>query len=270
MRLVDSHAHLQAERFSGDVEQVLDVAARDGVERILVPGWNRPSSEGALELAARFEWLDAAVGIHPHESADVADADWAWIEAAARDERVVAVGETGLDFDRMFSPIDAQVSNLRRNLDLALDVSKPAIVHCRSSAGRIDAQETLVGALETAGFGRGRGDPPAVIIHSFSGPADYARTLVEMGCVISFSGLVFRTGEEDSAEAARLAGLGRLLVETDSPYLPPPGAPRRRNEPRYVAITAAWLATQRDCDPEWLGTSLVAAYDAAFPRTRPR
>ena len=270
MRLVDSHAHLQADRFADDVERVLDVAARDGVERILVPGWHRPSSEGALELAARFAWLDAAVGVHPHEAAAVEDADWSWIAGAARYERVVAIGETGLDFDRMFSPIDAQVSNLRRNLDLALETGKPAILHCRSSGGRFDAQETLVGALESAGVGRRAGDAPAVIIHSFSGPVDYARRLVEMGCVISFSGLVFRAGEEESAEVARLPEPGRLLVETDSPYLSAPGAPRRRNEPAYVAITAAWLATQRSSDPESLGASLVAAYDGAFPRTRPR
>jgi TatD DNase family protein len=94
----------------------------------------------------------------------------------------------------------------------------------------------------------------------------YAERALEMGLFISFSGLVFRTGEEASAEVARLTPRDRLLVETDSPYLSPPGAPRRRNEPRYVEITARWLAEQRGDDPDELGTQLVANYDRIFSR----
>ncbi len=264
MRLVDSHAHLQADRFAADVDTVVEAARRAGVERILVPGWNRASSEAALELARRFDWLDVALGVHPHEAATEGAADWGWIAEAARDGRVVAVGETGLDFDRMFSPPNAQVENLRRNLALALELGKPAIVHCRSAVGRTDAQEALVHELKSAGFGRASAPPP--IIHSFSGSPSYARAVIDLGAVVSFSGLVFRAGEGSSAEAARLPPAGRLLVETDSPYLSPPGAPRRRNEPAYVGITGAWLAEQRSVDPEELGDSLVAAYDATFPR----
>jgi TatD DNase family protein len=104
------------------------------------------------------------------------------------------------------------------------------------------------------------GQVPQVIIHSFSGPVDYAAAMLELGAVISFSGLVFRRGEEASADVARLAPLDRILVETDSPYLSPPGAPRSRNEPAWVGVTARWAADARGIDPERLGEQIVATY----------
>lgn len=275
MRLVDSHCHLQADRFARDVDLVVGGARLAGVERILVPGWDRPSGEGALELAGRLGRLDAAVGVHPHEAAGVDDAAWAWFVDAATDERVVAIGETGLDFDRLFSPVEAQLANLRRNLRLALATGKPAILHCRSAAGRRDAQDALVAELRTAGFDGPParavfGDRPPAIVHSYSGPVDFAAAVVAMGLAVSFGGLVFRAGEEASADAAVLVPADRLLIETDAPFLAPPGAPRRRNEPEFVAITAAWLAEARGEDGEVLGDRLVANYDAILPRPRLR
>jgi len=267
--LVDSHCHLQAERLIGDVDLVLGGARLAGVERLLVPGWDVASSERALELVERFPWLDAAAGVHPHDAAAVDDEDWSRIVELASDGRVVAIGETGLDFDREFSPRPAQLANLRRNLALARATGKPAVLHCRSKAGQRDAQDTLVRELRAAGFGEAGarsdfgGRPPAVI-HSFSGPVDYAETVLDLGLAISFSGLVFRAGEEASADVIRLVPAGRLLVETDSPFLSPPGAPRRRNEPEWVRVTAAWAAERRAEPLDALGDALVRAYDATF------
>jgi TatD DNase family protein len=275
MRLVDSHGHLNADRFDDDVELVVGGATLAGVERILVPGWNVRSSERALEVVARWTWMDAAVGVHPHDAAKVDDADWAIVDAWARDDRVVAIGETGLDSDRMFSPWPDQLDNLRRNLALALATGKPPILHCRSKVGERDAQDALVAELRAAGFdgepGRAAfGDRPRAIVHSFSGPVDYAGQMLAMGCVISFSGLVFRKGEEASAAVAPMVPAERLLVETDSPYLSPPGGNRGRNAPEFVAITARWVAERRGVGEDELGDGLVAAYDAAFPRSTPR
>lgn len=269
MRLVDSHGHVNADRFADDVDAVLAAAREAGVERILVPGWNHASSEHALALLERHPWLDAAVGVHPHDAAKATESDWADLERWARDERVVAIGETGLDADRMFSPWEAQLDNLRRNLALALATGKPAILHCRSRAGARDAQDALVAELRAAGFGgeavsRAFGERPPAIVHSFSGPVDYAREMLALGCAVSFSGLVFRRGEEPSAEVAALVPGDRLLVETDAPFLAPPGAPRGRMEPRYVGITAAWARALRGDDEAAFGDGLVAAYDAAF------
>jgi TatD DNase family protein len=265
VRLIDSHCHVNAERFADDAEQVLAAARLAGLERILVPGWNVASSERALALVDRVGWVDAAVGVHPHDAAKVDEAGWRTIAAWARDPRVVAVGETGLDYDRVFSPIPDQLTNLQRNLELASATGKPAILHCRSAAGRRDAQDALLAALTAMGAGA-----PAVVVHSFSGPLDYARAMLDLGAAISFSGLVFRAGEEASAEVAAVTPVDRLLVETDSPFLAPPGAPRSRNEPEYVRITATWVAERRGMAPDALGEALVTAYDRAFPMRRAR
>jgi TatD DNase family protein len=265
VRLIDSHCHVNADRFDRDVELVLGGARLAGVERILVPGWNVASSERALRLVDRFGWLDAAVGVHPHDAAKVDAEAWAGIVAWAADPRVVAIGETGLDYDRVFSPIEDQLVNLRRNLALSVETGKPAILHCRSASGRRDAQDALLAELRAFGT-----NPPRVIIHSYSGPLDYADAVLELGATVSFSGLVFRAGEEASATVAGLVPAERLLVETDSPFLAPPGAPRSRNEPEWVRVTAAWLAERRGTTLDLLGATLVESYDRAFPSVRRR
>jgi TatD DNase family protein len=273
--LVDSHCHLNADRFQDDIDDVLERARAAGLERILVPGWNVRSCERALELAEAYPWLDASVGVHPHDAAKVDDAGWAGIARAAHDPSVVAIGETGLDYDRVFSPIPDQLTNLRRNLALALETGKPAILHCRSAADQQDAQDALLDELKAAGVAGGAwaaafGERPPAVIHSFSGPVDYARAVLDLGLAISFSGLVFRRGEESSREVAPLVPSDRLLVETDSPFLAPPGAPRSRNEPEWVRVMAAWVAQARGAEVEPLGHALVGAYDRTFPRSRPR
>ena len=264
MRLVDSHCHLQAERFSEDADEVLAAAREAGVERILVPGWNGWSSAAALKLVDRHPWLDAAVGVHPHDAAKVDDEGWAEIVRLAADPRVVAIGETGLDYDRVFSPILAQLTNLRRNLGLAVETGRPCILHCRSRAGEREAQDALLAEIRAFGS-----EPPRVLIHSFSGPVDYAEALLELGAVISISGLAFRRGEESTSEVVRRVPGDRLLVETDSPFLSPPGGPRGRNAPEWVRIMARWVAELRGDDPDMFGEKLIATYDRTV-RSGPR
>jgi TatD DNase family protein len=282
MRLIDSHAHLQSEPFDADRSAVVDATFRAGIERLLVPGWGAGSSARAVGLAEADERIDAAVGIHPHDASACSDAEWAEVIRLAADQNVVGIGETGLDYDRMHSPREAQLANLRRHLRLALDTGKPAILHCRSAAGERGAQDDLLAELRAAGFGGAAtrstfGDRPPAVLHSFSGPADYGEAALELGLAISFSGLVFRRGEEASADVARLVPGERLLIETDSPYLAPPGVPRgsvpgfggRRNSPQWVRVTGEWLAQQRGESPDSIGAGLVAAYDATFRRHSP-
>jgi TatD DNase family protein len=263
IRLVDSHGHVNADRFADDAEAVIAAARAAGVERLLVPGWNVASSERAIALAAAVDWIDVGVGVHPHDAAKVDDAGWRRIVGLASDPRVVAIGETGLDYDRVFSPIPDQLVNLRRNLALAATTGRPVILHCRSAAGRRDAQDALLAEVAVLGP-----DRPVPLIHSFSGPPDYAEAMLELGATISFSGLVFRRGEEASAEVAGRAPLDRVLTETDSPFLSPPGAPRGRNEPEWVRVTAAWLAERQGVAPEVLGDAVVATYDRLFRAAR--
>jgi TatD DNase family protein len=160
--------------------------------------------------------------------------------------------------------------NLRRNLALALETGRPAILHVRSKAGRGDAQDALVDELIALGFGGqpslgafGPGRAPAVI-HSFSGSVDYARRVIDLGLAISISGLAFRAGEEATADVVPLVPRDRLLIETDSPFLAPPGAPRARNEPEWVRITAEWVAQRHGATPDALGEGVIQAYDATF------
>lgn len=277
MRLVDSHAHLQADPFESDRSAVVEATFSAGIERLLVPGWDAGSSARALAMARADPRIDAAVGVHPHDASACSEGDWAEVVRLAADPRTVAIGETGLDFDRMYSPAEAQLANLRRHLRLALDACKPAILHCRSAAGQRDGQDALLAELRAAGFGgeaarAAFGDRPPAVLHSFSGPVDYAAAALELGLAISFSGLVFRGGEEASARVARLVPGERLLIETDSPYLAPPGVPRgsvpgfggRRNSPPWVRVIGEWLAQQRGESADSIGAGLVTAYDATF------
>ena len=212
-------------------------------------------------------------GVHPHDAAKVDDAGWRRIVAWAGDPRVVAIGETGLDYDRVFSPIPDQLTNLRRNLG-ARARDRQAGDPPLPLGGRRDAQDALVAALLEAGVGGAAWastfpDRPPAVIHSFSGPLDYAKAVIDLGLAISFSGLVFRRGEEASADAvADRAGRSSALIETDSPFLSPPGAPRSRNEPEWVRVTGAWVAERRGTTPDAMGPALIAAYDRTFPSPR--
>jgi TatD DNase family protein len=269
MRLVDSHAHLQADAFAPDRDSVVAAARAAGVSRILIPGWDVETSRSAVAMADASAFVFAGAGIHPHVASRIDGTGWAEIARLAAGPRVVAVGETGLDYDRAFSSRDDQLANLERHIELALDLAKPLILHCRSRPGEHDAQDDLLRFLESGGIGTAEAEAsfhgrPRAVLHSFSGPVAHGERALALGCAVSFSGLVFRRGEDATAEVARVVPDDRLLVETDCPWLSPPGAPRRRNEPRWVEVTARWLAEQRAMDPEALGDQLVANFDSIF------
>lgn len=267
MRLVDSHGHLQAKAFTDDAAAVHADAVAAGLVRLMAPGWDAATSVAGIALAHDLGVI-TSVGFHPHVAADVTAEERERIRELASEPIVRAIGETGLDYDRAFSPRDVQLDNLRWHIDLARETGKPLILHCRSKPGRRDAQDELIRELREAGVGtegwleRFDGRPPG-ILHSFSGPVDYAEAALELGCAVSISGLAFRRGEEATADVAALVPAERLLVETDSPYLSPPGAPRR-NEPRWVEVTARWVADRRAVDPKRLGEQLVDAFDRTF------
>ena len=191
---------------------------------------------------------------------------WSEICELAILDDVVGIGETGLDYDRGFSPRDDQLENLRRHIELAYEVAEPLTLHCRSKPGQRDAQDDLIDLLRDGGAGspewRARfGDRPPGVLHSFSGPVDYAEAALEMGFFVAFGGLVFRKGEEASADVARIIPLDRLLTETDSPFLKPRKVKGSRNQPLNVAVTANWLRELRGDDPEVLGQALVDNFD---------
>jgi TatD DNase family protein len=204
------------------------------VARVVCIGlWREPGSFGnALELAARDPGaFSATAGVHPHECARVPEADWAALERLARDPRVVAVGETGLDFHYHHSPRPAQEVAFRRSLALARAAGKPVVIHVREAddaCARILAEE---------------GVPPAGgVVHCFTGDAAAARRYLDLGLFLSVAGVVTFRNAEPLRQAVRGIPRDRLLVETDSPFLAP--APHRghRNEPAFVALVAARVA----------------------------
>jgi len=249
--MVDSHAHLQHDRFASDLDEVLERAHAAGIERILVPGWDLASSEGALALAERYApMIDAAVGIHPHHAAELDEPGWHHLASLVSDSRASAVGEIGLDYFRNLSPRDAQREALARQLVLASDAGLPVLVHDR------DAHEDVTDALLSWPGPAGR----AVrgVLHAFSGDAAMAVRLVEAGFLVSFAlPVAFRSAVGPRA-AAPLIRAGSFLVETDAPYLGP--ARDGRNEPRTALRVLAELASLRSAPVEDLVAPVRAAY----------
>ena len=244
---------------------MLEAAYAAGLERLLIPAWDLPSTRSGLAFVGGHG-LRTTAGIHPHVASEVTGAMWAEVcELATRDD-VVGIGETGLDYDRGFSPRGDQLANLRAHIELAYETALPLTLHCRSRPGERDAQDDLIRLLREGGAGSAQwrdrfdGRPPGVL-HSFSGPVDYAESALEMGFFVAFGGLVFRRGEEASADVAAIVPLERLLVETNSPYLKPKNVKGSRNQPLNVAVTATWLRRLRGDDPDVFGQALVDNFD---------
>lgn len=219
-----------------------------GIVRIVVPGWDVPSSEAALELASRHrDLLVAAVGVHPHDAASVDAAGWAAIESMAGDPSSGAIGEIGLDFHRNLSPPEVQREALLRQLDLAARVGKPVLVHDRDAHQAVT--ETLLEwtAQSEADDGSTTARPPGAL-HAFSGDAQMAASLSAAGFLISFAlPLAFRSAVGPRAAAAAIPAAA-LLTETDAPFLGP--GPERRNEPITAIRVAVELARLRATLPE--------------------
>ncbi|MCV0403800.1 MAG: TatD family hydrolase [Chloroflexi bacterium] len=250
--IVDSHCHLQHERFELDRDAVLARAAEAGIERILVPGWDLPSSYAALELASRHgPQVEAAVGVHPHHAAETDDAGWDELERLAADDRCRAVGEIGLDYFRNLSPPDVQRDAFARQLALAAGLDRPVLVHDR------DAHDEVTASLE-AWIGPAR-RPVKGVLHAFSGDAAMAERLTARGFLVSFAlPVTFRSAAGPRA-AAPTIGDGTFLVETDAPYLGPDRD--RRNEPTTVLRVVAELAQLRGQEAEAVAAGVRQAYD---------
>ncbi|HZS32238.1 MAG TPA: TatD family hydrolase [Methylomirabilota bacterium] len=233
--LVDTHAHLHDPAFDGDREAALARARAAGIAWILTIGTDVATSEAAVALAAAEADVYAAVGIHPHDAATADAAALARIAALARAPKVVAIGEIGLDYYRNLSPAPAQRAALVAQLALARMVGKPVLLHCREA----HADLLAIGAAEgVAGIGG--------ILHCFSGDVATAERGLALGLVLSIAGPVTYPRAARLAEVVRAVPLDALVLETDCPYLPPQPWRGRRNEPAYLAATAARVSELRE------------------------
>ena len=232
--LFDTHAHLHFPDFTSDLPDVLARARAAGVSRMVTIGTDVATSQATIAIASREADVWAAVGIHPHDAGDADEAAFAEIATLARQSRVVAVGEIGLDFFRNLSPRDAQERVFRRLLALGRDVGKPVLIHCR------DAHEDVLRILAEEHVGEIGG-----IMHCFSGDVAIARRCLDLGLLISLAGPVTYPNARALPDVARLVPVDRLVIETDCPFLPPQGYRGKRNEPSYLALTATRVAELR-------------------------
>jgi TatD DNase family protein len=229
--LIDTHAHLEMREFKDDREDVIKRAREAGVEYIVTIGTTVESSRDAVLLAEKYDFVYAAVGIHPHEAKDILHPAYDILRRLATSKKVVAYGEIGLDYHYELSPRVVQQRKFRDQLREARELGLPVIIHDREAHAdtlRILSEEW---SPELGG-----------VMHCFSGDADYAKRMIELGLHISIAGPVSFPKSEQLRAVVRGIPIEHLLVETDAPYLAPQPVRGRRNEPAYVRYTAEAVA----------------------------
>jgi TatD DNase family protein len=251
MILADSHCHLyMAENPEGWLERARAV----GVTRLLVPGTTIEDSKRAVSVAQEQEGVFAAVGVHPHEAKDFdAERDGAALERLAREPIVVAIGEVGLDFHYDHSPRPKQIEVLEWMLDLARRCSLPVILHNRES-GKVMLE--ILSRLP-------RRDRPGVF-HSFTEDAEFGKTALDLGFLVSFSGMITFRAAENIRDAARGLPLEAMLIETDAPFLAPVPHRGKTNEPAFVIETAKRLAGLKKSSLEEVAAATAANFERLF------
>ena len=227
MTWVDSHCHLQS---LSDPDAAIERAREAGVTAMVCVGTDLDTSRQAIELAGRHPDVHATVGLHPHDASKLG-VEWKQIEALAESAEVVGVGETGLDFHYLHSPADEQETAFRAQIRLATRLDRALVVHSRDAwpdTFRVLADE---------------GPLPRTVLHCFTGGLGEARRALDLGALLSYSGIVTFPGADDVRAAAAITPLDKLLVETDAPYLAPVPRRGRENEPALVTLVGAAVAT---------------------------
>lgn len=256
MRIVDSHAHLEFEQFNDDRAAMLDRARAAGVEAILAIGSGTGPQQlaAAIPFAEQNNWIYATVGVHPHEAKEATRDHYAELERLARNPRVIAWGEMGLDYYYDHSPRDVQQKVFRRQLELARAAKLPIVIHCR------DAWDDCLEIMEQDWKPTGLGG----IFHCFTGTWEEAKRGLDMGFVISFAGNVTYPKMQHVRDVARALPSDKILTETDSPFLSPQGRRGKRNEPAYVVEVAKELGSVRNLPQEEMAAIAAENFERFF------
>lgn len=229
--LFDSHAHLDDGRFDQDRDQIIKNAQEKGLAYMMNPGADLRSSLKAVELAAQYDMIYAAVGVHPHDAKDMDDVTLLLLKDLARKPKVMAIGEIGLDFHYDHSPRDVQRQVFRDQIQLARELKLPVIIHDR------EANEEVFNILREE-----RAFEVGVVMHCYSGSAELARQYVKLGAYISIAGPITYPNARKTVEVVERIPLEHLFIETDCPYLTPVPFRGKRNEPAYVYHVAEKIA----------------------------
>jgi TatD DNase family protein len=254
--LVDSHCHLDFPDFAPELDAVVDRARQAGIGRMVTISTRVRKFAQVQGLTQRFDDVFCSVGTHPHHAAEELDVTTADLVAAAEGEKVVAIGEAGLDYFYDNSPRDAQEHGFRTHIAAARETGLPLVIHAR------DADDDVARILEEE---TGKGPFPFVL-HCFTGGADLARRGIALGGYVSFSGiLTFKKSDALRGIASALPD-DRILVETDAPYLAPGPWRGKRNEPAYVAETARVLAETRQVSAETIAATTTRNFFRLFAK----
>ena len=229
--LVDSHAHLDGERFANDLHETVARATANGISHILTIGCDLESSAGSIAVAEQFEHIFAAVGVHPHDATEINPEALNTLRTMLNHPKVVALGEIGLDYYRDRSPRDIQREAFRQQIRLARETNKPIIVHDR------DAHEEVIEILQEEDAAQTGG-----VLHCFSGDIAMAKQCLDLGFYLSFTGTITYPKNTEIRDIIKTMPIDRMLVETDCPYLSPQKFRGKRNEPAYVRYTAEKMA----------------------------
>jgi TatD DNase family protein len=229
--LIDTHTHLHDPQFDADREAVIQRARQEGVDLMITIGTDLETSHQAVELAERYDFIFATVGIHPHDVKTIQDNSYQTLERLAQHPKVVAYGEVGLDFYYMHSPKDLQLSHFREQIRLAKRLGLPLVIHTRQAP-----EETLSILQEE------KADEIGGVFHCYTGDLPTAQSAMSLNFSISFSGILTFLKALDLQEVARQIPAESLLIETDCPYLAPIPYRSKRNEPSYVRHVAEKLA----------------------------
>jgi TatD DNase family protein len=246
-RLVDSHCHLDDEKFDPDREQVIERALAAGVELMMAIGTGG-ELDVAIRQAERYPFIYATIGVHPHDAAKATPETFARLRDLAGHPKVLAFGEIGLDYHYDFSPRDVQRAVFERQLELANEARKPIVIHTREAWDDTMARVTSL--------------PHGGIMHCFTGDAAQARQALALGFHLSFGGVLTFPKAESLRDAARITPEDRLLVETDCPYLAPVPHRGKRNEPAFMVDTARRLAEVRGTTLEAIARSTTRNFRA--------
>lgn len=231
--LIDTHAHLDFREYDQDRDEVINRAFKNGVAKIINIGCNLERGEKAILIAERYRNVYATVGVHPHDIENLrlcyVGGNLAWL---ARNKKVVAIGECGLDYYRLRGSKDRQIDFFREQLRVASSLNLPVVLHCR------DAYQDMLQVLAE----EKKRYPLCGVTHCFSGNYDKAKQFVELGFYLSFTGAITFAKKEDVLEAVKKISLDKIMVETDSPYLAPEPNRGKRNEPAFVKYVAEKIA----------------------------
>ncbi|WP_404469287.1 TatD family hydrolase [Sutcliffiella horikoshii] len=245
--LFDTHVHLNADQYEEDLQEVIDRAQAEKVTNMVVVGFDRKTITRAMELVEKYDFLYAAVGWHPVDAIDMTEEDLAWIEDLASHEKVVAIGEMGLDYHWDKSPKEIQKEVFRKQIQLAKKVKLPIVIHNRDATADVVQILKEEDAKEVGG-----------IMHCFTGSLEVAKECMEMNFYISFGGPVTFKNAKKPKEVVKEIPMEKLLIETDCPYLTPHPYRGKRNEPGYVRLVAEQIAELKELTIEEVAEKTTA------------